>query len=198
MLPDLPEFKRDYMIVLTQQVRRRASEYMPGINQAAQHLIHEGRTTLISRADGTSGECEMKHASAEIEHQSEIDSPISREQKIQILDSLAQEIAKQISEHVFATMHQGLDEAGQVIDHKGQPLDADVIMKMLEKMHIDFDAHGQPKNIVFVTGADVQAVAARELERMSVDPELQQRFEDLMNKKRMEYRDREAARKLVG
>jgi hypothetical protein len=91
-----------------------------------------------------------------------------------------------------------LDEAGQVVDAQGKPLDAELIFQVIESVQIDFDDDGNQHSFSFAVGPELYARLQAELQKIADDPVLKQRYDEIMNRKRMEWRDREAARKLVG
>lgn len=198
MLPDLPELKTDLHLVSMEYVRNQVKIRMPGLNEAPQHFIHEGERTRIVRADGSVHDGDLKRASSEISINFADVPRMSADERKAILDKLAEDMARQISEHAFATLNQTLEEAGQVHDQRGRPLDADGILATLEKLQMDFDEQGRPTNMTVVAGPQAAAHIRREFDRFDSEPRLKQAYEGLIQRKWMDWRDREAARKLVG
>jgi hypothetical protein len=88
--------------------------------------------------------------------------------------------------------------ASQTLDAKGRKFDAQVVIEMLEKMQIDFYPDGTPHEI-FLDGPvfTPERMAAVDKEFES-NPELKRKFDEMMEKKKEEWRAREADRKLVG
>lgn len=156
VLPDLPELKADLQSVLTTYLREQVRRRMPGLNEAPQHLIHEGMTLRVVRADGTVEDSELKSASSEFNIEAAAAGMMTAEERMSKLDALAEDMARQTSQHAFASLNQTLEQAGQVVERAGQPLDADGILQMLDKMQMDFDEHGQPRNISVIVGPQVQ------------------------------------------
>ncbi|OIR16017.1 hypothetical protein GALL_35210 [mine drainage metagenome] len=198
MLPDLPELKNDLNSLLMDYVKAQVKLRMPGLNEVPQHIIHEGMRMRILRADGSVDDSQLKLASSEILIGADEVPVMGPKERTSKLDSLAEDMARQISQHAFASLNETLDQAGQVVNQGRRPLDADGILAMFDKMQIDFDEHGSPKNISVIVGPNTFASAKKEFERLSSEPELRARHEELMQKKWMEWRDREATRKLVG
>jgi hypothetical protein len=198
MLPDLPAIKDELLLLQLRYLRHQVHRRMPGINEAPQHTVHEGERTRIVRADASVEESEMKTAAAEMSIGETEASAMTTQERKAILDSIADDMARQISEHAFASINDTLEKAGQVVDNGGRKLDAEAMLVMLEKMQFDFDDNGQLKNLSIVVGPEMRERANAEFARLFTDPVLSVRYAALMQSKWADYRDREASRKLVG
>lgn len=86
----------------------------------------------------------------------------------------------------------------QTLDAKGRKFDAQLVIELLEKMQIEFYPDGTPHEI-FGDGPlfmpEKMAAVDKEFES---NPELKRKFDEMMEKKKEEWRAREADRKLVG
>lgn len=198
MLPDLPELKSDFQTVLTRYLQEQVRRRMPGLNEAPQHVIHEGMRTRVVRADGTIEDRNLKKASAEIVIEASAASAMTAQERTTRLDAIAEDMARQISQYAFASLNATLEQAGQVVDRGGQRLDAEAILEVLEKMHLEFDDQGKLQNLSLIVGPQVVDRVKREFERFESEPLLKERYDALMQRKWVDWRDREAARKLVG
>jgi len=69
----------------------------------------------------------------------------------------------------------------------------DLIMTMWESMDIDFDETGNPRLPTIVASSKIR----EQLEKQEITDEQKERFEQLIERKRFEWRDRESNRKLV-
>jgi hypothetical protein len=91
------------------------------------------------------------------------------------------------------------ERVGNKVDAGGQPFSAELYFQMLETVQIDFDELGRPD----ISGRRMvmhpdQAERVRALmEQWEKDESFQQRYRDIMLKKREDWRDRESNRKLV-
>ena len=113
-------------------------------------------------------------------------------------DEAAREMARQISTQAFATITEIVDKVGNVVDGGGKPLSPESFLELLSKMQLEFDENGNPKGLTVVIPPSMEERAKETMEMYHQDPELSGRWQELMDKKRKEWRDREAARKLVG
>ncbi len=198
MLPDLPELKNDLQRLANKYVRGEAHRRMGVFNESPQHQIHEGMRLKIVRGDGSVDESELKTASAEIRIQVEEAASMTPEARRAKMDALAEDLAKQMTEFFFATINEMLEEAGQVVNLEGRPLDAEGILQVFAKLQMEFDEKRNVKGMSIVIPPAIRERAQAEFEMLETEPDLKIRYNDLMEKKWMEWRDREASRKLVG
>ena len=88
---------------------------------------------------------------------------------------------------------------GNQVDAGGAPFSADLYFEMLEKLQIDFDDLGEPDTggARLVMHPDMAERVIPLMKAWEADETFQQRYRDLMLRKRDEWRDRESNRKLV-
>lgn len=199
MLPDLPKLKADIAQVFHPVFKNRVNAYLGVVGEAPRYFIKEGRNPVTLRPDDSRDETTLKAASAETIFKVEEIPCLSVEQRIARLDTAAREMASQISTHAFETINKAVDKVGNTIDAKGKPFSAESIFEVLEKIHLDFEDDGvKPKELTVVIPPELAERAKEVMEKMHQDPELSNRYNEIIEKKRKEWRDREAARKLVG
>lgn len=198
MLPDLPKFKHELQSIFDQYLRRQVNIRLGVFNQSPKHIIHEGQEMRTSRADGSVAETNLKSASTEMTIKLEEIPTLSLDERVRRLDVLAEDMARQMSEHLFGTLNEDLEKAGQVVDRKGKPLDAEAIFEMIEKIQFDFNEDCETHNVSIVIAPSMREQMKEVMEQIETDPSLRKRHDKLMAKKRMEWRVREATRKLVG
>lgn len=198
MLPDLPELKHDLQRIIDQYLQRQVRARMGVFNEASKHIIHEGERMRIVRADGTVEESDLKESKSEMTVKLEEIPTLTIEDRIGRLNGMAEDMAKQISEHLFGTLHETVEKAGQVVDAKGKPFDVEAFFRALESVHLEFDESGQHHDIQIVIPPAMAERVQSVFNQIDTDPELKRRHEELIARKFGEWRDREAARKLVG
>ena len=153
---------------------------------------------MTIRPDGRSDETELKQASAETSIRFDEVPHLSIQDRLAKLDDAAREMARQISEHAFGQINEAVERVGNVVNSGGKPLSPDVFLDVIEKIHLDFDADGNPSQLTMVIPPSMAERAKETMQRLHQDPEYDRRYREIIEKKRMEWRDREAARKLVG
>jgi hypothetical protein len=198
MLPDLPRLKEDVQKVIDRYLQFQVNSRLGIFGEAPKHIIQEGNRMRMIRADGSVDESEFKHASAEISLTLDEIPTLTVQARIEKLNDIAEQMAGQVSRLLFGTLNEVLDKAGQVVDQKGRPLDAESVFNVLENMHLEFDETGKHKGLSIVVPPALAPKAERVMAQIDADPALRKRHEEIMNRKWMEWRDREASRKLVG
>jgi hypothetical protein len=106
---------------------------------------------------------------------------------------------EKMHELVLRRASEAIDRVGNAVDASGQPMSADLFLKMLETIDIDFLENGQPdlSSVQIVTHPSQGEAFQRMQTEWISDPSFQARYSGLMSKKRDAWRDRESNRKLV-
>jgi len=198
LLPDLPVLKQDIQYILNRYLRKAIQERLGVFADVPRHVVHEGMEMRVHRADGTTEDTGMKEASGEMLMQVDHIPYMTVKDRIEKLNELAESMAKQIASNLYGSLNESLEKAGQVVDNKGKPFGIESIFAVLEKMHIDFDKQGNPADLRFVVGPAVIPRLREIIEQEKSDPRIKKRHDEIMENKWLEWRDREAARKLVG
>ena len=181
-----------------QYVRQQARHRMGVFSTAPTHLIHEGASTRILRADGSEDASDLKQASSELMLKFSDIPTLTSGQRTDLLNQMAEQLATQMSQHLFASLDETLQKAGQTVDAKGRKLDGAAVLDALESVQTDFDENGKPSEFTFVTGTALHAAAKAAFEEIESSPTLSKRRNEIYERKRLAWRDREANRKLVG
>lgn len=198
MLPDLPSLKQDIVRALNIYVQKKIREGLGVLNEAPKRTMHEGDRQRVVREDGSVDESPLHRSGTELTLDHEEIPFLTIEARQQKLDVIAAEMARQMSEHMFGTINRVIDERGQSFDNMGQPLSAESIFQMMEKIETDFDEQGNPAQMSVVIPPALASVSKQIISQFETDPVLQKRYLAIIEKKRMAWRDREATRKLVG
>ena len=198
MLPDIPPLKQEIAKVLRAAFRKRVNAYMGALNESPRYYIKEGRRVITIRPDGRRDETGLKQASAETTVRFEEVPRLSIQDRLIKLDEAARDMARQISEHAFGQINEAVERVGNVVSGGGKPLDPNILLAVYEKIQLDFDENGNPSELMMVIAPGMEQRAKEALERLHQDPEYSKRYKEIIDKKRMEWRDREASRRLVG
>jgi hypothetical protein len=196
MLPDFAETKRLFSHFFQSYMRRKVRQISPFGMVPVRHY-HEGRAMKVTRDDQSESKSDMQRLSTEFFLKLDEIEGLTLEKVIQKFDArivdMANKQANFIRERISSEVPQN-----QTVGSKGRKLDAELVLEMKDKMQVQFNPDGTPQEIYFDGPLFTpEAIAAVELEFRN-SPELQKRHEDLMTKKREEWRAREADRKLVG
>jgi len=199
VLPDLPKLKADIAEVFHTVFKNRLNAYLGVVGEVPRHFIKEGGNPVTFRPDASRDETKLKAASAETMFKIEEIPHLSVEERIARLDAAAREMANQISSHAFAEINEAVNKVGNVVDAKGKPFTAEALFEVLEKIQMDFEDDGiKHKELTIVMPPAMIDRVKATMAQIHQNPELSKRYKEIIDKKRMEWRDREAARKLVG
>jgi hypothetical protein len=104
-----------------------------------------------------------------------------------------------LHEALFRKHAEVTQRVGNAVDAQGKPFSADLYFEMLEKIQVDFDSWGRPdtSGARLVMHPDMAERVIPMMAQWENDTAFQQRYRDLMIRKRNEWRDRESNRKLV-
>ncbi len=186
---DLDDFLNRFVDI---QIRMRS----PASGQVSRHCIFEGHNYAIVRASGEEDDTGIREFSAETQIDSDKLLYGNIDEILQCFLPAAEAMANDQEKALFETMQKASEEVGNVVDNKGQPLSFDALLAVTEKIQIDFDSDGKPKLPTIFIHPDVQP----HLEKLMNSPEAKE-FEGtqkkLIEKKRLEWREREANRTLV-
>jgi len=115
-----------------------------------------------------------------------------------MIENLADEMARDMSHHMFGSIEKTLDEYDQTVHLHGQPLGPEAVLEMLGKMRMDFDDAGNPVGLSVIVPPQLSERWEWVVQQIHEDPVLRKKYDELIEQKRGEWRDRETARKLVG
>jgi hypothetical protein len=196
MLPDFPETKRLYARFFQTYMRRKVREISP-YSAVQTRYLHEGHRMRVVRPDDTESESGMVQMSSMLEFKMDEIEDQTLDKVIAKIDATVLDMARQQVQFIRQRMNSEIPEA-QTLHAKGRKLDGALLLEMLEKMQIEFYPDGTPHEIhvdgELFTGGALQAA----LKEFDTNADLKKRHDDLMERKREEWRAREADRKLVG
>lgn len=198
MLPDFPDIKAEMQKQLLRFLEMRARFYGGLVGEIRQHTIHEGQENSIVRPTGE----EEKTDIVSLEKNMEVKWREVPQQTLQdillMLDDAAKDIAHQKSKHFFEIIDKGVEKVGNIINGKGQPLSSESVLQLLEKIQLEFNESGQIDGLNIVIPASKKEKMQEIMNQFVTDPTLRKRHSQLMEIKKEQWRDREAARILVG
>jgi hypothetical protein len=196
MLPRLPPIENLIDQMFNHLIEQVSHFGDPMFSEIDAHKIYEGRSSQITREDGVVEQVDLKKFSSE----KKISDEDARTFGWNDFGNLAREIGLELLKHKKVMMYRLLDEAtaksGNVIKIGGK-LTHEHFFEMLELIHIDFNPDGTPR---MPTGF-IPPSMAEAFKRLIAEPETEQqkaRYESIMKKKREQFLEREANRKLVG
>lgn len=196
MLPDFSETKRLFSRFFQTYARRKARAISPFADVQVRYL-HEGRGMKVMRADQSESTTAVQQLSSMMEIRADDIPDLTLEKAVAKYDEMILDMVRKQTGLALERLSEDMPK-NQSIDAKGKKLDAELILQMLETIQLEFYPDGRPHEL-HVVGAlfSPERLKAADAELQN-NPELQKRYNELMARKREEWRAREASRKLVG
>lgn len=198
MLPDYPKIKERLSKVRFElmQASVKNSHLLGKIKRI---ILHEGDRGIIIREDGSCIEVSLKKEEVKIKIPTEYITSGNQERISELFLEATGKLRGKITKSVFDSVSESVDAVGNTVDIKGEPLKPEHIFELFEKIQLDFDSNGNIKEgFAFYFHPDSMDIIGKVFQEISTDPNLHEKFMELLARKRMEFRDRESNRKLVG
>jgi hypothetical protein len=197
MLPDWPIPKQAISKVIRRLMQKRARD-MSIVGMARCQPVFEGHALSIRRADGVVDQSDLHLASGEANVPVEAIKSGRLEDIVNALMPVSAEIGATMAKHMFQTIEAGVKSVGNELSAGGKPITAELILDALDRILVDFDANEQPEWPTFAGPLSLSDRVQAECARLESEPALVRRLAEITNRKREEWRAREASRVLVG
>ena len=198
MLPDFVRVKNRRARQFSNLVRRRTQELTPLLNRIPVVQQHEGGRLEYETVEGIRDVVTYdKKISTSLKIKLDEFARLGPKEYLAKAKGMASELAPQAMHPFFGMVDQCCTEAGTSMDAGGKPFDPMMLLDGLEKIDIDFDRRGRPRLPTLVANPNQQPIIAKRMAEAQESPEFQHRWNEVMTRKWVEWRDREADRKLV-
>ena len=194
MLPTFPKITEFRNRMNLKAIEHFYTQMSPMLQEIKRHIQFEGRDGKLVRYDGSVDNVEMKPASAEIELKRMLLQDFNERVLIGHLRNAAEQVARSISKDFYEKMDEVTHATGNVVDGKGKPFDEDLLLQALEKVEFVFNDDGTWSPPTLVTGKKVFETMSGKLP----SDEFRRKLDKLVDRKRDEFRRREANRILAG
>jgi hypothetical protein len=197
VLPEYLELKTEIAEYLNRYLQLRVAGHSGLMRVIPTVRFLEGGSHAMHHVDGKLSSKEFREFGAERS------SPVAELEKMDFagvlreVDVMAERLAREMATHAFQTMDEAAEATGNVVDSRGQPMTGAMLLQMLERLPLSFDADG-PRLGLFITHPQQSAAAAAMLRSLEEDPELRMEYHRILEQKREQWRAREASRRLVG
>lgn len=198
MLPDFPEIKNKLRKLQLAYINRAEAMRLGPLSEVPGHIVFEGDKLELVHEDGSIEQTVIREITVEREIDLTEVEKITPEAIRQRLDAIAEERAFKKSKILFEDLDKAVRRTGNIIDVGSKPFCIEDFFRMLEMILLDFDENDEPLLPKIVAGDKISESIAKVLQQAEVDPQSKKRFKEIIEKKRMEWRDRETNRKLVG
>ncbi|TNB47147.1 hypothetical protein FF124_13275 [Martelella lutilitoris] len=153
----------------------------PVLGEVARYRMFEGHQTAILREDGDKEEEELHLISGETSVPAKTLLYGSLEEILGCFLPVAKSLAADQSKLLFELIDRTTEKTGNVINGKKRPFSPDLVLEMLDKIEIEFDANGKPRMPTLVVG-ETMAARAKEVIEASDNPEFIEKFNKIKKK----------------
>ena len=189
-----PELEEKLNRLVEQALNNVISNSSSLLNNITRSRYFEGNKSLIRQPSGKEEETEKKHFSegTEIPVEKILYGSIKNifEHYKQAAVAMAYEQEKSLLESIDRTVQ----NTGNVVDAKGQHLSPETILQLMEMVEINFTEDGKSITSSFACSPSL----SEKLQPLLDDLVKTKEYKELIERKRSEWRDREANRTLVG
>jgi hypothetical protein len=198
MLPDYPKLKRFARREFLLWTQREVPKVAPLLGQISRTRQHEGKSARLVRLDSSEAVLDYPESSVSFQIERSEMRSFNMGRLQERLRQVARDMAEIQEKMMFNKISEAADEAGNVVDGKGAPLDADHFLEALEKIEMTFDPQTlEPTGLSIVIHPSMAETVMARAAEWEKDPVFLARHQALMERKREEWRARESDRKLV-
>jgi hypothetical protein len=197
MLPDFPKLRIELSRKLRSDFKKQTDLRAPIVAEIKVVAQHEGKGGSYETEDGEIKRIEPQQVSVPVNSPVASSPSFGYEDALRTIHEAADEMARKQTKMLFATLHEAVEEVGNSLDAEGQPLSAELILKMWERIQLDFDEQGNPKMPTLVFNPIQHQRVEEQFRRLATEPDLMKRRREIMNRQRLDWYDRESHRKLV-
>ena len=160
------------------------------------YQIFEGKRSLIQRPDGEEEEIEMKRLSVKTEIHSEKILYGTIQDILKCLQPVGEAMKTEQEKVILEAADKATEETGNIVEGKDRTLSHEMILEALAMTQIDFDRDGKPMFFLYCSPSMYSRI--QELTNDPKSVEFKNQYDELIKRKRSEWRAREANRVLVG
>lgn len=196
VLPDFPKPKAELLRLVAKRVADIEKLQHPILAQIKALTQYEGTSIQFDQVDFGKKMQQAEHLSVRVETRFDEIPTLFGE----LLDKKLRQIAEQSGalkmKVLFSRIDEATEQTGQKLDAKGRPLDARMLLDMIDMAEAGFDSSGKRTNS-FVVHPNLIPALKKASEEVESDPELKQRLESINRRQYQRWLDRENRRKLV-
>lgn len=196
MLPDFPKIKNKWSKLFLNEIKKKSGQ-VSFLAQVRRVTHFEGDGTKTTDVEGRmeSSEYDTLSGILKVNRKDLIEQGpacFSKE-----MDRIAQEFANQQIATVLEHIRESTKRTGNVVSADGQAFNREHLLNLLEKIEIEFDDDGRHNTLSVVEPLGLQGQLAAKMNEWMKDVSFRNKYDEIMNKKRQEWYDRESNRKLV-
>lgn len=198
MLPDLPEVKSALRAKVLKFAVQRIPIIEPLLGEVGHIRQHEGRAAQMVRSDASTDELTYPRSEFGIPLSPEEMKSLDFEGLLEKLNGLAEQMAEAQARMMLAKVGESAKQVGNTVSAGGGELTPEHLFEVMDKVEWSFDPQTEePTGMSFVMHPDTAAKIIPLVKEWEQNPVFKARHEQLLQRKREEWRARENRRKLV-
>lgn len=197
MLPDFPKLKDRLAAGYLRFLRTVIASEGPA-GKCSQLRMHEGRDGALFREDGSREETTPKRLQVSMSLQVDEFPELTPGKLKAKYEQLGRDMAREQWKMLVGALDRACEASGNAVDAGCEPFSAEMWLEMLDKLDVEFDSNGRMRVPACLINPSMEDRLRTELQRIDTEPGLRRRVRELEARKRREWLDREADRKLVG
>lgn len=197
MLPIFPNALKATRQSFMQLVLESMKQEAPLLNEMRTTHQFEGRDATYERSDGKNVDIQYEKISSQIERPLKNGEGFSGEEFFNEASRMGSEMAHQLMENFHRAIDQAVTEVGNVIDCKHQGFSFEHFLELLSVPDLEFDSSGNPHTRVLLASPGMLEQFTCKMREWALDREKNDKVNEVMRKKREEFNEREANRRMV-
>jgi hypothetical protein len=191
MLPDFPQIKQVIATEFQEYLESSIRVGDPVLSQIRHKPIHEGDVSVIQHTNGMVVEDPYEELSAGLVVSTRDVIEKGVEAFYEAATPMIEEMVSKQAKLMFDRIDESTRRSGNIIDGKNREL-AETFLEAVEALQIEFDNDGKPEFQLVVN-----PIMEERMQQLLNDRSTKTKYEQILEKKREEWRDRENNRKLV-
>lgn len=197
MFPDFPEIKAYLSPFLDGHFRRRVRVKMGLFGESPHVVIPEGSHTRLHRHDQTIDDTKMSSIEGKCIFNVKPERGLSPEDSFKNIEEMAQQMADQQVREIIDLFSNVTNETGNVV-HAEAGITAKTLNDMLDKMDIPFDSKGNAILPSMIGHPDTMKKLMEQKDIIESDVQEKIRQQEILEKKKEDFRVKQSNRRLVG
>lgn len=157
----------------------------------------EGRSATYERVGGEMVDVDYKAQSVQRKLEFQEARGLAPDAFMEAAASIGSEMAAKMSEDVFAYLSKTIDSVGNVAVSRDDGISFESFLDLNSKMDLDFKDDGSPVNRTIVLSPEVHRTFRASLQEWHADAEKCAAMDAVLKRKKQEFNEREARRRMV-
>lgn len=197
MLPDVPEQKSRLMTFVQRYLRTAPYRANPLLGRLNTFVQHEGEDASFQRVDGKVKHMGYQTFSDTLSINGADIPTLTLEKLCGMMDEIGRKMAEAKFRSLLAKVDEAVEESGNSFDMKGQPFSQEHYFQVLEGISMHFDEDGSWEHPTIIANPKQAKNIQEKLAEWSKEESFRKKMDELIERKRKQFYDRENLRQLA-